>query len=608
MFAQHSNLVTRYILNPLREPLLTPTNYTASESIGASSDGEPIAKALRRLGLIVSTPLQNLVLASIRSLLVNLFLLGAYTATAPHAADYEQVSLILQSYLAIALSPAEDAMYLVDRILHTSTTDGWTYTAGSAGGISIRRAVNDEIIGPDETQARVQLVLEVLANSSSDVKSEVFVGIIRRWLSPVDDDSPMKYVHWNTSTNSRAFAVVHLLQECLTRFESDLLRAPLSVIQVCEEILSSFIAKQTEVRPHNPSISNLGRIVQDPLEEDIEGEEFVDMALDLLTTITAESIEREISQQENSALESCLTSLEVIINKDKSTTRRNNAKKTASLVRARIAFAEPQINALPKSDEEIYRQAMEYMSDPLVPVRAQGLSILRDLLLRRSPVVDLDTILPKFIELLKDEDSYVYLNAIKSIQLLANIDGQRFIRKCMDEYESRTDVDERVRLAEAVTGMILQMGEMFTGDFAREIVTRTVRLVSVERDWKVRTSAVGLVGVCCEIAPSTARPAIEMALHLFRVNDLSFGEEGEGAAPLRRGAVTVIVGILRGGGVDALGDLTRDVLRSIKYLARSDGDETVRELATGVTNMLNGVIEVDEPSTRWNVGPEIQEL
>jgi hypothetical protein len=212
------------------------------------------------------------------------------------------------------------------------------------------------------------------------------------------------------------------------------------------------------------------------------------------------------------------------------------------------------------------------------------------------------------IGILKDDDSYVYLNAIKAIQTLADIYGVQITHTIMAAYELRTDVDERLRLAEAVAGVVRRLGEVFTGDFAAEIIARCVRLVSCEQDWRVRVSAVGLASVCCELAPLMAGPAIEMALHLFRINDLSLGEEGEGAAPLRRGAVAVVAGVLRGGGIDALGSHTRDVLRAIKYLARSDGDETVRELAQGVMNMLDNVIEEGQSEKRWNVGPKIQEL
>jgi hypothetical protein len=324
-------------------------------------------------------------------------------------------------------------------------------------------------------------------------------------------------------------------------------KAPLSVIQICQEILSSYVTKQVNTTPRTkpspamntkppkpvrpkrkskkrsvgPSMSTLSRIVEDPLDDggiltdSYDNDEFADMALDLLTTITAESVPRDISQQEILALSSCLIPLQFIIKGDHSKDRIKGAKKTTSLLKARIDFTKPPTDTLPKSDEDIYKQAMEYISDPLVPVRAQGLSVLRDLIFPQSRSVDLDTVLKTFIELQKDEDSYVYLNAIKSIRVLAEIDAPRFIRRSMDEYETRTDVDERVRLAEAVTGMITQMGEIFTSNLADEIIAQGVRLVSKGKDWKVRTSAVGLVGVCCEIAPSSACPAIEMALHLF---------------------------------------------------------------------------------------------
>src|SRR5436305_5553625 len=139
-------------------------------------------------------------------------------------------------------------------------------------------------------------------------------------------------------------------------------------------------------------------------------------------------------------------------------------------------------------------------------------------------------------------------------------------------------------------------------------MSRTINLVSTEKDWRIRVSAIGFLSVCVEGAPREAEPVIEMALHLFRVNDLTFGEAGEGAAPLRRGAVTVIARILRGGGIDALGRFTKDVVRAIRYLARSDGDDTVKELAQEVLNMLSGVIEMDPQHTKWTIRPKIQEL
>jgi hypothetical protein len=196
MFTHHADLVTRYILKPLRDPFLTSFDHAGSGSVEAISNGDSISKALRRLSIVPSAPLPNLVLALLHPLMLNLFLLGAYAATTPHSAEYKQVSALLQLYMGMALSSFEDAMYLVDRIMDISADDGWTYAAGDSGGISIRQASNDdlgELIDYSEIQARVQLVIEMLEKTSSDVKSEVLVAIIRRWLSPVDEDSPMLY-------------------------------------------------------------------------------------------------------------------------------------------------------------------------------------------------------------------------------------------------------------------------------------------------------------------------------------------------------------------------------------------------------------------------------
>lgn len=403
--------------------------------------------------------------------------------------------------------------------------------------------------------------------------------------------------------DGRTFVNLQLLQEILSRYQSELLKSPVNIIQVCEEVLSNYLTKRG-----TPTATSILNIMPEETGED-EGDELVDMALNLLSTITAESIQREITPAEITALSSCLSHLEQISLIDKDKSRRNTARNVISFIRARIAMTAPQDEVTSQSDEEMYKKAMTYITDPLVPIRAQGLSILRDLILKNSMAINTDVVLGQLIGLLQDEDSYVYLNAIKSIQTLADIHGHQITQKLISEYTAHTSIESKLRIAETLAGVIRRMGETFTGTFAQDLITHFTSVVSREQDWRIRVSAIGLVSVAVEVCPAEAEPGIEMALHLFRVNDLLFSEEGEGAAPLRRGAVAVIAGVLRGGGIDALGRYTRDVLRSIKYLARSDGDETVKELAQGVMEMLSGVIETGtEETSHWRVRPRIQEL
>ena len=368
------------------------------------------------------------------------------------------------------------------------------------------------------------------------------------------------------------------------------------------EILSDSLRYQKYIQPRS-SILQLDEIIENGQEEEDSDDMVVDMALGLLSGITAESVQREVSPTEISALDTALTVLGEIAIKDKTSDRRNQARHIISFVRARIALTTPSTELRPTSDEDTYQTAMEYISDPIVPVRAQGISMLKDLILKKSSIVNVDAVLETLVGTLQDDDSYVYLNAIKAIRSLADIYHVRLLNAVMEKYESPNfATDVRIRLAEVLAGLIQQMGQLFTGNFARDTISRILHLVSTEKDWRVRVSAIGLLSVCGEVTPEMADPIIEMALHLFRVNDLTFKEDGEDAAPLRRGAVTVVGAVLRGGGIDALGRFSKDVVRNLRYLARSDTDETVKELAQGVLHMLGGAVEDDSLERRPNSG------
>ena len=392
------------------------------------------------------------------------------------------------------------------------------------------------------------------------------------------------------------------MQEFLTRYQQDITKEPSAVIQLCVEILSDSLHIQKHIQPRS-SILQLDEITENGQEEEDSDDSVVDMALGLLSGITAESVQRDVSPTEISALETALTVLGEFAIKDKASDRRNQARQIISFVRARIALTTPSTELRPTSDEDTYQQAMEYISDPLVPVRAQGISMLKDLILKKSSTVNVDAVLETLVGTLQDDDSYVYLNAIKAIRSLADIYHDRLLNTVMEKYESPNfATDVRIRLAEVLAGLIQQMGQLFTGNFGRDTISRILHLVSTEKDWRVRVSAIGLLSVCGEVTPELAGPIIEMALHLFRVNDLTFKEEGEDAAPLRRGAVTVVGAILRGGGIDALGRFSKDVVRNLRYLARSDTDETVKELAQGVLYMLGGAVEDNSLERRPNSG------
>jgi hypothetical protein len=194
MFPRHSIFLEHYILKPIRSSLL-PSKDEILRAVDIISNDASITTALRRIESLVSTPYPALLSSLLRPLLLNLYILAAYIHKSPRASLKQQVLHILRTYVTAAPSAAQDVFYFIDRMLYSATSEGWTWTAGDEGGIAIRRTTADDVnedMGMDEVQARVELIVEILGGASDDVLSEVFVGIMRRWLSS-GDNNPIQY-------------------------------------------------------------------------------------------------------------------------------------------------------------------------------------------------------------------------------------------------------------------------------------------------------------------------------------------------------------------------------------------------------------------------------
>lgn len=193
MIIHHAELVRQFILQPIQSPLL-PSKDQILGAISIISTDEAIEKILERLVIVTTNPSPQLISLLMQPLLLNLFLLAVYTKDTLHVNLRAQTIRLLETYFKFSSSSVADALHLVERLLWTATNKGWTYSAGDHGGISIRRVESGKLheLGFDEISARVSTIIEIIRGASDDVKSEIFVGIIRRWLSP-DDENPLSY-------------------------------------------------------------------------------------------------------------------------------------------------------------------------------------------------------------------------------------------------------------------------------------------------------------------------------------------------------------------------------------------------------------------------------
>lgn len=168
------------------------------------------------------------------------------------------------------------------------------------------------------------------------------------------------------------------------------------------------------------------------------------------------------------------------------------ARMVLSLRRASSAFAASSSAASTSADgtpdplaasRETYRSALKLLQDPLLPVRAQGLHLLRSLvldkehaLLSTDPAL-LPAVLDIFVAALEEEDSFLYLNAVQGLSSLVDVFGKQVIGRLMEVYtgtrrgdkggptevgegeRGMRELDKRLRVGETLSQVIQRAGE-----------------------------------------------------------------------------------------------------------------------------------------------------
>jgi len=160
----------------------------------------------------------------------------------------------------------------------------------------------------------------------------------------------------------------------------------------------------------------------------------------------------------------------------------------------------------PTSDDEgpkaIYQKALTLLQDPLLPVRAHGLLLLRQLASSKSPhpkdptklAPALDSalvpgVLSIFLQSIQDEDSYIFLNAVQGLAAMVEGFGKEVLRGLVADYVRGLDgvgvgaldqgeVDVRIRIGEALGQVVRRCGETlpsYGAPFPRSLDERALR-------------------------------------------------------------------------------------------------------------------------------------
>ncbi|KAF8974323.1 hypothetical protein BDZ97DRAFT_1900021 [Flammula alnicola] len=180
-----------------------------------------------------------------------------------------------------------------------------------------------------------------------------------------------------------------------------------------------------------------------------------------------------------------------------------------------------------EDDQEIYQKALKLLQDPILPVRAHGLLLLRQLV---SPLTSngrkvnkalVPSILSIFLQTVQDEDSYMFLNAVQGLAGLADTFGKEIVQGLVNDYAggleglgagnlTQHDLDIRTRIGEALMHTRVENNGQ-TSSFAVDMLVpplfSTVRRSDIPIT--LRTSSLSLLADCVDTYPLAMLPYAE---------------------------------------------------------------------------------------------------
>lgn len=203
---------------------------------------------------------------------------------------------------------------------------------------------------------------------------------------------------------------------------------------------------------------------------------------------------------------------------------------------------------------DVYQEALRYLQDPILPVRAHGLHLLAQLVStdpRDGPSygAELDpALLPAifdlFVQAIQDDESFLYLNAVQGLAQMAACWRGRVLPPLMNLYVggdtthagleralsggalTQRETDKRLRLGEAVLQVLQYSGEALAPELTRVIEPLLTAVRAMHFPATLRSSFIAILGTCVEIAPvavasSAARQLVALCAELVTLTSVA---------------------------------------------------------------------------------------
>ncbi|KAI8388768.1 uncharacterized protein BYT42DRAFT_561154 [Radiomyces spectabilis] len=600
MALKYPDLTQAYIVDKITGPFL---RYWNTETFDSSADGdslldrtvmieEDIMLMLQLLHrVMVGEPSPEIIRLFLEKMVPALYHL--YESAVKSKSGMRETGLDLLT-IYFRLAGSKEAINDLKRLLLDPRDLYGTrvayFAAGPSGGIELRLRRKPQMLGGNQLPIDTDILVEFVQTiNNPDLCGDFFVFLLNEY-------SSIKMGAQNIDPKIMLLTL-QLIMGMLDSLGPTILKKPTQILAFGNNIITEYVErlqKTTEKRPNNsrfPDIANIvseedREMIEDLHDDTVSVEEDVEsllLAINLLRAVIHEN--DELSLQAMQLLESALGPLKELEARSMDIIK-EAVHEVMLAITSHLSAQKFAKQGKGKQDSQMeasktkYREAMKALQDELLPVRAHGIGMLKEMVLAKDPLVStgtgLDSVLDMFVRLVQDEDSFIYLNAIKGLSALTDIHGNAIIRKLGEIYcDDQQPLDNRLRVGEALLQTVQRCGDALSKYVHTLVKPLETVLVQRQVDTHLRVSALSILSMACQTCPRALTGQLwELTDWVLNILEL------EKAAEVRRAATVLLLSLFRGFASQTLYEYPvenlRRTYRTLRYIEETDPDELTR--------------------------------
>lgn len=445
----------------------------------------------------------------------------------------------------------------------------------------------------DDMNIAVEMFITLLKQlGNKEVTKNLFLNVLSRWVKSTTKKVNNTLIDEN-SNSTLILMDLKILEQMNREFTSDIVKDPKDVLIVIEELIDFLAEEETKYLRSNEDSDDEEDETRVKKEDDDSLDSF-GILMDLLAAILDEA-----SKVDLSAAESSMQRIRLKL-KNVNSPRCDMLERKVSAVLLEISTNANEYPDIHREKESL-EKVMALLSDPLEPIKVQGLTTLSNLIKDRSQIIPYSKAKQIFLQHLKDPDPFVYLNAVKGLALLCEVDKEETLDCLIKLYlnlDQKGKVDDILKIGEVFTRYIQRENEAFVGPQAERIVDACLLMIRQhdKLDNRIRMSAISLLGICLRVNARGFHEKVPLVLDcVFGILQLETSAKAKNKNKndtfvVRRAAIHLISDLLWDNGPSILPErYNRQKLTTLlQYVREQDEDTLVREHANNILEELNG--------------------